>query len=113
MYKCDHTNDDNLDYEEAVTREASREVWRSYHKRKEIFDLRQIQVAAGGTLLVRPAALEDSVEEPPKLDEFLAIIQDTFQSASAVYLEQLAAFKPHPREFLLKMANRFDEVAMP
>ena len=62
---------------------------------------------------VRPHALEDLVEEPLSLNEFLAIIQETFQSASALYLEDLATFIPHPRESLLKMADHFDEVAMP
>ena len=47
------------------------------------------------------------------LDEFVTIIQETFQAASAVYLEDLDAFTPHPRESLLEMADGFDEVAVP
>ena len=50
--------------------------------------------------------------EPPDLDEFLKIIQETFQAASAVYSEDLRNFKPIPRKILLKLADRFDEVAL-
>ena len=57
--------------------------------------------------------MDDAIEEPPELDEFLSIIQETFQATSAVYLEDLNAFKPFPRETLLKLADRFDEVAIP
>ena len=35
--------------------------------------------------------LEDLVKELAELDEFLAIMQDTFHSALAVYLEDLEA----------------------
>ena len=62
---------------------------------------------------MRPNALEDPLEEPLDLNELVAIIQQTFQSAFAVYLEDLVAFIPHPRESLLKMADHFDEMAMP
>lgn len=44
--KSNHTNDNNPDYEDAVTREAKWEVWRAFNKRKTIFNLQQIQVAA-------------------------------------------------------------------
>ena len=104
--KWDHTKEDNRDYEDAITWEANRDVSRAFYKRKEIFDLRQIHVAAGGKAPFRPNAIEDHVEEPAELDEFHSIVQDAFRSASAVYLEDLKAFKPHPRESLLKMVGR-------
>ena len=87
--KWDHTNEDNPNYEAGlpVSREASREVWRSFYKRKAVFDSRQIQVATGGKVPLKPDALEDPVEEHVDLNEFLAIIRGTFQSASTVYLE--------------------------
>ena len=45
--KWDQTKEDNADYEDVITREASRDVWRAIYKRKTVFDLRQIHVAAG------------------------------------------------------------------
>ena len=57
------------------------------------------------TDLVRP--------DTPELEEFLTIIQETFQAASAVYLEDLHSFSALPRESLIKLADRFDEVALP
>ena len=47
------------------------------------------------------------------MDEFLAIIQETFQAASAIYLEDLNAVTTSPQELLLQLADRFDEVALP
>ena len=66
--KWDHTREDNPDYEDTTTREASREVWRFFYKRKAIFDLWQIHMAVRGKALVRPDALENPVEEPRELD---------------------------------------------
>lgn len=40
-------------------------------------------------------------------------MQNTFQLVSAVYLEDLKAFKPRPSESLLKSTDLFDDVAMP
>ena len=82
----------NLFYEEAVTREASRAKLRNFYKAKSGFDLRQIQVTPGGVPPVQPDQLDDPIPEPLELEEFLAIIQETFQAASAVYLEDLHAF---------------------
>ena len=62
---------------------------------------------------VSPALATVVTLEPPDLDQSLKIIQDTFQATSAVYLEDLKNFKPIARETLLKLADRFDEVALP
>ena len=111
--KWDYRDDTNPYYNEALARETKRAMWRVYYKNKAVFDLRQIQVATVGEPPVRPDQLTIAIKEPDELDEFLDIIQDTFQAASAVYLDDLNAFKPHPLESLLKMADRFDEVAIP
>ena len=92
--KWDHTNAENPNYEDALTIEANRAMWRSYYKRKAVLNLRQIQPAVGGAVLVRPDELENLVEEPAKLDDFLSIIQDNFEAASAIYLEDLNAASP-------------------
>ena len=54
----DHAYADNL--EDDVTREASRDVWGAFYKRKGIFDLCQIQVGAGGKAPIRPDVLSRS-----------------------------------------------------
>lgn len=77
-------------------------------KRKAIFELRHIQEAVGGKVPFGLDALEDRVEELHDLDEFLAIIQDTIRSTLTVCLEDIVAFKPHPRESLLKMDDHFN-----
>ena len=110
--KWDYRNSSNLFYEDAVTRAASRSKWRNFYKAKSVFDLRQIQVAPRGVPPVQPDQLDDPILEPPEL-EFLTIIQETFQAASAVYLEDLHAFSAMPRESLIKLADIFDEVALP
>ena len=38
--KWDHTNEDNLDFEDGTTREANKDVWRAFYKYfSTIFDL--------------------------------------------------------------------------
>lgn len=73
LNKWDHAYADN-----AVTREASRDVGRAFYKRKAIFDSRQIHVAARGKATIRPDVLENLVEELAELEEFLAIMHGTF-----------------------------------
>ena len=70
-------------------------------------------MAPRGVPPVQPDQLDDLIVEPLNLEEFLTIIQETFQAASAVYLEDLQAFTALPRESLIKFADRFDEVALP
>ena len=69
----DKTNEDNANYGEATTREASRDVRRSYDKRKAIFDLRPIHVAAVALAPVWLDAVDGSVEEPVNQFEPTAI----------------------------------------
>ena len=47
------------------------------------------------------------------LEEFLVIIRAAFQMASARFFEDLYAFRAQLKESLVKMADRFDEVAEP
>ena len=89
--KWDHTKEDNLDDEDAISWEAIRDVWRALYKRNTIFDLRQIHIAAEGKAPVRPGVLEDPLAEPAELYGFLAIVQDTFQLAAAFYLSLIHA----------------------
>ena len=112
--KWDYRDVDSLFHEDAVTREACRSKWRDFYKMKAVFDLRQIRVVSGWLPPVRPDQLDDPILEPPeKLEEFLSIIQETFQAASTVYLEDLHAFSALPCESLIKLADRFDEVSLP
>ena len=76
--KWDYRDIGNLFYEDAVMREASRSKWRNFYKAKTVFDLRQIQVTQGGVPPVQPDQLDDPILEPPELEEFLSIIQETF-----------------------------------
>ena len=111
--KWDYHDTEQPFYKNARARETQRALWRVYYKNKAIFDLRQVQVAPGGTKPEPPSTMAEPVPEPDELNEFLEIIQETFQAASAVYLEDLNAFAPLARESLIKMADRFDEVALP
>ena len=111
--RWDYRNEENIHYRAATQRKVVRAQWRVFYKAKAVFDLRQVQVVTVEVAPISPDALDPPVEEPPELDEFLEIIQETFQAASAVYLEDLHAFTPLPRESLIKMADRFDEVALP
>ena len=63
---------------------------------------------------VKPDMMEeDPIDEPSDLEDFLDELQIAFQSASAGFLEDLNAFRGAPRESLVRLADRFDEVADP
>ena len=113
--KWDCTNVAHVNNPTAVDREIARQIWRNYYKEKAIYDLGQVQNALiqGARVPIDPVLDTVVTLEPPDLEEFLKIIEDTFQAASAIYLDDLKNFKPVPRETLLKLADRFDEVAQP
>ena len=48
-----------------------------------------------------PNTLAVPVPELTKLEEFLTLVDSTFQAAQATYLQDLKAFKANPRESLL------------
>ena len=113
--KWDCTNVAHVNNPAAVDKEIARKIWRNYYKDKVVYDLGQVQNALiqGAGVPINPALDNVVTLEPPDLEKFLKIIQDTFQAASAVYLGDLKNFKPVPRETVLKLADRFDEVAQP
>ena len=62
---------------------------------------------------VKPDQLDVPIPEPADLEEFLLEIKIAFQSASASFFDDLRDFRAQPRESLVKLADRFDEVAEP
>ena len=80
---------------------------------RAVYNLNRVYMAVPVAVPTRSDQLEDPIEEPADLEEFLAIIQSAFQMASAAFFEDLKAFRPQPRGSLVKLADRFDEVAEP
>lgn len=105
--------DDNPFNLEATAREADRALWRTFYMEKAVHNLRRVQVAKSAPAPLRPDQLEDPIDDPMELEEFLTIIMTAFQSASSAFLEDLKTFRPVPRETLIKMTSRFDEMAEP
>ena len=50
-----------------------------------------------------PDELDNLVEEPDDLEEFIAELHISFQSASASFFEDLKAFRGVPRESLIRL----------
>lgn len=53
------------------------------------------------------------VVAPPDLNGFVALFHETFQSASATYLDALTSFTLDPRESLQMLGMRFNLIALP
>ena len=66
-----------------------------------------------GRAPVAPDLRRDPIEEPKELEEFLLLVVETFQSSQAAYLDELRKFTAMPREGLLDLATRFDNLAIP
>ena len=99
--------------EEAVSREAIRDVWRKYYRLRAIHDMKCTRIAKPGRAPVAPNLRPDPIEEPEELEEFLQLVVETFQSSQAAYLDDLRKFTALPDEGLLDLATRFDNLAIP
>ena len=104
---------DNDFLEEAVSREAIRDVWRKYYRLRAIHDMKCTRMANPGRAPVAPNLRPDPIEEPEELEEFLQLVAETFQSSQAAYLDDLRKFIALPGEGLLDLATRFDNLAIP
>ena len=80
---------------------------------KAVFNLNRVYMVNKSGMPTRPDLLPEPIQEPADLEEFLAIIRVAFQMASAAFFEDLHAFRAQPKESLVKLADRFDEVAEP
>ena len=77
----DSWNPKNLDnefYEEAVSREAIRDVWRKYYRLRAIHDMKCTHMAKPGRAPVAPDLRPDPIEEPEELEEFVHLVAETF-----------------------------------
>ena len=81
----DPKDHDNELYEEAVSREAIRDVWRKYYRIRAIHDMECTRMARPGRAPVAPDLRPDPIEEPEELKEFLLLVAETFQSSQAAY----------------------------
>ena len=67
--------------EEAVSREAIRDVWRKYYRLRAIHDMKCTRMAKPGRAPVAPNLRPDPIDEPEELEEFLRLVAETFQSS--------------------------------
>ena len=58
-------------YEDVVSREAVRDVWRKYYRLRVIYDMKCTRMATPGRAPVSPDLRPDPVEELEELEEFL------------------------------------------
>ena len=74
--------------------------------------MRLTNITNPGAVPASPDTLAVPIPEPAELEEFLTLLDSTFQVAQATYLQDLKSFKANPRESLLQMADIYDEFAM-
>ena len=113
MELWDHTNPLNPNVVLAVVRELLRVLWRQYYKALALYTMRLTNITNLGAIPTALDSLAIPVHEPLELEEFLTLVDTTFQAAQATYLRDLKEFKAMPRESLPQMAERYDEFAMP
>lgn len=79
----DYHNYDNSRFNRATRCEAKRDVWRQYYNDYDIYTMLRTNRLDPGSW---PEALdmwEEHVYEPPKLEEFLALLETTFKASQA------------------------------
>ena len=77
----DHTNLLNPNVVPAAARELLRVPWRQYYKALAVYTTRLTNITNPGVVPASPDSLAIPVLEPPKLEEFLTLVDTTFQAA--------------------------------
>ena len=113
LAKWDYKKHSNPNILNVVAREEDRIVWKTYRMEKAVYNLGRIHMTRPVPNPTPPDELDEPLEEPDDLEEFLAEIRISFQSASASFFEDLKSFRGVPREPLIRLTDRFDEVAEP
>ena len=80
---------------------------------KAVYNLGRVHMVKPVPNPTPPDELNDPLDEPEDLEEFITAMETSFQSASASFFDDLKAFRPVPRESLIRLTDRFDEVAEP
>ena len=111
--RWDYKKDSNPNILNARAREEDRKVWKTFRMDKAVYNLGRVHMVKPVPNPTPPDELDEPIEEPEDLEEFVAAMETSFQSASASYFDDLEAFRSVPRESLIRLTDRFDEVAEP
>ena len=88
-------------------------MWKTYRMEKAVYNLGRVHMVKPVPNPTPPDELADPIEEPEDLEEFIVAMETSFQSASASFFDDLKYFRGVPRESLIRLTDRFDEVAEP
>ena len=77
----DHTKPLNPNVVPIVARELLRVPWRQYYKALAVYTMRLTNITNLGAVLASPDSLAIHVLEPLELEEFLTLVDTTFQAA--------------------------------
>ena len=113
MDKWDYNKDSNPNIRNAMDREEDRKVWKTYRMEKAVYNLGRVHMVRPVPNPTPPDELDDPVEVPEDLEEFIQAMETSFESASSSFFDDLKAFRGVPRESLIRLTDRFDEVAEP
>lgn len=114
MFRWNWLKDENPNILNAIARESDRQIWRILYQERAAYNLGRVHMVVPCPNPVKPDLIEeDPIDEPSDLEDFLEELKIAFQSASAGFLEELNAFRGVPRVSLVRLADRFDEVADP
>ena len=80
---------------------------------KAVYNLGRVHMVKPVPNPTPPDELDEPIDEPKDLEEFIAAMETSFQSTSASFFDDLKAFRAVPRESLIRLPDRFDEVAEP
>ena len=113
MDKWNYKKDSNPNIRDAIDREEDRKVWKTYRMDKAVYNLGRVHAVKSVPNPTPPDELADPIEEPDDVEEFIPAMETSFLSASASFFDDLKSFRGVPRESLIRLTDRFDEVAEP
>ena len=77
----DHTNPLNANVVPAAARNLLRVPWRQYYKALAVYTMQLTNIINPGVVPTSLDSLSITILEPPKLEEFLRLVNTTFQAA--------------------------------
>ena len=104
--KWDYKKDSNPNIQNALDREEDRKVWKTYRMEKSVYNLERVHMVKPVPNPTPVDEMDDPIEEPEDLEEFIVAMETSFQSASASFFDDLKAFRGVPRESCWNPVNR-------
>lgn len=102
LYKWNWLKNENPYILDAIAREADRATWRTFYSERAVYNLGRVHMVVPVPNPTRPDLMEDPIDDACRQGRISWSDSDCFPVRFRI--EDLMAFRPQPREALVKLA---------